>query len=133
MEKKKKQNKIHKIKRLIKLPITEFALCLCLFNAPSHCFEQVIIFNKWKGQVTDVEQEVIITNNNLLFHSSGYNNDLLVLKQWKVALNRIMPSPHGPRRRLRSSGIILYVMVPRYHVIKLIFHLKSGSKMISIQ
>jgi len=38
-----------------------------------------------EGQVTDVEQEVIITNNNLLFHFSGHNNDLLVLKQWKGA------------------------------------------------
>ena len=40
-----------------------------------------------EGQVTDVEQEVIITNNNLLLHFSGHNNDLLVLKQWKGALN----------------------------------------------
>ena len=29
--------------------------------------------------------------NNILFHLSGYRNDLLVLKQWKIALNRIMP------------------------------------------
>ena len=35
-----------------------------------------------EGQVTDEEQEVIITNNDLL----------LVLKQWKGALNWIMPS-----------------------------------------
>ena len=42
-----------------------------------------------EGQVTDVEQEIIITNNNLLFQFSGQNNDLLVLKQWKGALNRI--------------------------------------------
>ena len=42
-----------------------------------------------EGQVTDVEQEVISTNNNLLLHFSGHNNDLLVLKQWKGALNRI--------------------------------------------
>ena len=48
-----------------------------------------------EGQVTDVEQEVIITNNNLLFQFSGHNNDLLVLKQWKGALNRIMPSLLG--------------------------------------
>ena len=33
-----------------------------------------------EGQVTDVEQEVIVTNNNLLLHLSGHNNDLLVLK-----------------------------------------------------
>ena len=41
-----------------------------------------------EGQVTDVEQEVIITNNNLLFHFSDHNNDLLVLKQWKGAAPR---------------------------------------------
>ena len=48
-----------------------------------------------EGQVTDVEQEVIIINNNLLLHFSGHNNDLLVLKQRKCALNRIMPSLLG--------------------------------------
>ena len=49
-----------------------------------------------EGQVTDVEQEVIITNNNLLLvHFSEHNNDLLVLKQWKGALNRIMCSLLG--------------------------------------
>ena len=32
-------------------------------------------------QVTGVEEKVIITNNNLLFHFSGYNNDWLLLKQ----------------------------------------------------
>ena len=37
-------------------------------------------------QLNGVEQEVIITNNNLLFHFSGHN-DLVVLKQWKGALN----------------------------------------------
>ena len=34
-------------------------------------------------QVTDLEEEVIITNNNLLFQFSVHNKDLLVLKQWK--------------------------------------------------
>ena len=34
-----------------------------------------------EGQVTDMEQEVIITNNNLLLHFCGHNNGLLVLKQ----------------------------------------------------
>ena len=48
-----------------------------------------------EGQVTDMEQEVIITNNNLLLHFCGHNNDLLVLKQWKGALNRRMPSLLG--------------------------------------
>lgn len=41
------------------------------------------------------EQEVTIRNNNLLFHFSGYNNDLLVLKLWKGALNWIMPELLG--------------------------------------
>ena len=77
-----------------------------------------------EGQVTDVEQEVIITKSNLLLHFSGYNNGLLVLKQWKGALNRIMLSPLGLLknndlalrarslflRRPRSSGIILYIL-----------------------
>ena len=69
-----------------------------------------------EGQVIDMEQEVIITNNNLLLHFSGHNNDLLVVKQWKGALNRIMPELRGLLRarslflrRPRSSGIILYV------------------------
>ena len=44
-----------------------------------------------EGQVTDEDQWVIITNNSLLLHFSGHNNDLLVLKQWKGALNQIMP------------------------------------------
>lgn len=33
-------------------------LGLLLVNAPFHCFDQVVIFNKWK--VLEVEQEVII-------------------------------------------------------------------------
>ena len=39
-----------------------------------------------------MDQEVITTNKDLLFHLIGYNNDLLVLNQWKGALNRIMLS-----------------------------------------
>jgi len=42
-----------------------------------------------------VEQELIITTDNVLFHLSSHSNDLLVLKQWKGALNRIMPSLLG--------------------------------------
>ena len=38
-------------------------------------------------QVTEVEQEVIVMDNSPLFHFSGHNNDLPVLKQWKGALN----------------------------------------------
>lgn len=37
-------------------------------------------------QVTEVEQEVIVMDNSPLFHFSGLNNDLPVLKQWKGAL-----------------------------------------------
>ena len=59
-------------------------------------------FFSMEGQVTDVEQEIIITNNNLLFHFSGHNNDLLVLKQWKGALNRITPSLLGLRAQALS-------------------------------
>ena len=55
-----------------------------------------------EGQVTDVEQEIIITNNNLPFHFSGHNNNLLVLKQWKGALNRITPSLLGLRAQALS-------------------------------
>ena len=43
-------------------------------------------------QATEVDQEVFTTNNNLLCHLIGYNNDLLVLNQWKGALNRKKPS-----------------------------------------
>ena len=39
-------------------------------------------------QATEVDQGVITTNNNLLCHLIGYNNDLLVLNQWKGALIR---------------------------------------------
>ena len=33
-----------------------------------------------KEEITEVEQEDIITNNNLLFYFSGHNKDLLVPK-----------------------------------------------------
>ena len=87
-----------------------------------------------------------ITNNNLLLHFSGHNNDLLVLKQWKGPLNRIMLSPLGLLknndlalrarslfiRRPRSSGIILYLMdyaiaqtVTLYRVFRDFIHLCS--------
>ena len=55
-----------------------------MFNAPFHSFENIIIFNNWiegAGHGRQVEQTVIIRNNNPLFHFSGHNNDLLVLKQ----------------------------------------------------
>ena len=64
-----------------------------------------------------MEQEVIITNNNLLFHFRRHNNDLLVLKQWTGALNRTIPTLLGLRdrssfsRRPRISGIILNIII----------------------
>ena len=64
-----------------------------------------------EGQVTEVEQEVIITNNNPLLHFRGHNNDQLDLKQWKGPLNLIMPSLLGVlknndrARRPRSSSL----------------------------
>ena len=67
-----------------------------------------------KEQATEIKQGVIITNNNLLFHFNGHNNDLLVLKQWKGAFNRIMASlisllPLLCKKALGSS-IILYIL-----------------------
>ena len=56
-----------------------------------------------------MEQEVIVRNNNLLFHFSGHNNDLLVLKQWKGALNSCAARSVIILRRPRSEGIILDV------------------------
>jgi len=43
-------------------------------------------------QATEVDQEVITTNKDLLFLLIGYNNDLLVLNQWKGVINQIKPS-----------------------------------------
>ena len=56
-----------------------------------------------------MEQGVIIRNNNLLFHFSGHNNDLLVLKQWKGALNSCAARSVIILRRPRNEGIILHV------------------------
>ena len=57
-----------------------YFFCL-IINAPFHCFEQVIIFKTPREeQVTVVEQEVIITNNNLLSHFSGDNSGCLYTK-----------------------------------------------------
>lgn len=68
-----------------------------------------------EGQVTDVEQEVIITNYNLLLHFSGHNNDLLVLKQRNGASPRPYKNNDFALRarsfflRSRTSGIILHI------------------------
>ena len=48
-----------------------------------HCFEQVIILDKFWEQVAEVKQKIIIRNNNLLFQFSDHNNNLLVLNLWK--------------------------------------------------
>ena len=39
-----------------------------------------------------MKQEAVFFEKYLLFHLSGYNNDQLVLKQWKGALNRLRSS-----------------------------------------
>ena len=68
-----------------------------------------------EGQVTDAEQEVIITNYNLLLHFSGHNNDLLVLKQRNGASPRPYKNNDLALRarsfflRSRTSGIILHI------------------------
>ena len=85
-------------------------MCLAvkkISHAWNHAFLLLAIVLAWKWQLPEgIYQktnlngraghwggsEVITTNNNLLFHFIGYNNDLLVLNQWKGALNRIMPS-----------------------------------------
>ena len=68
------------------------------------------------------EQEVIIKNNDLLFHFTDHGNDLLVLKHWKGAFNRIVSLllSHLKNndlalltqslflKRPRSSDVILY-------------------------
>ena len=68
-----------------------------------------------EGQVTDVEQEVIITNYNLLLHFSGHNNDLLVLKQrngaspWPYKNNDLALRARSFFLRSGTSGIILHI------------------------
>ena len=56
-------------------------------------------------QLNGVEQEVIITNNNLLLHFSGHN-DLLVLPSQNNDLG--LRDPSFFLRRPWNSGIILY-------------------------
>ena len=67
-----------------------------------------------KEQANEIEQGVIITNNNLLFHFNGHNNDLLVLKQLKGAFNRKMTSLFSPLlllcKKASGSSIILYIL-----------------------
>ena len=42
---------------------------------------QRLLNDEGAGHGRQVEQKVIIRSNNLLFHFSGHNNDLVVLKQ----------------------------------------------------
>ena len=49
-----------------------------------------------EGQVTDMEQEVITTNNNLLLHFSGHSNGPMVLKQC-CALGHYFKEGRGAR------------------------------------
>ena len=88
-----------------------------------------------EGQVTDVEQEVIITNNNLLLHFSCHNNNLLVVKQWKGALNRITPSLLGLLKNndlaLRANARPLSLRMPQSTGINLIF--KEGNLVMCLQ
>ena len=60
-----------------------------MLNAPFHCFEQIIIFSKWKGRSLTRNRRSLLPTAG---HFSDHNDDLLVLKQWKGALNRIMSS-----------------------------------------
>ena len=65
-----------------------------------------------EGQVSDVEQEVIITNYNLLLHFSGHNNDLLVLKQ----RNGASPRPYKNNDlALRARSFFFEVSDLRHH------------------
>ena len=68
-------------------------------------------------QATEVKQGVIITNKNLQFHFKGHNNDLLVLKQWKGAFNRIMPS--------LSAFCNCFVRRPRAQALSCIYYIAS--------
>ena len=67
-----------------------------------------------KEQAIEIKQGVIKTNNNLLFHFNGHNNDLLVLKQLKGAFNRIMTSLFSLLpllcKKASGSSIILYIL-----------------------
>ena len=65
-----------------------------------------------------MEQEIIITNNNLLFHFSGHNNDLLVLKQWKRALNRITPSLLGLRAQALAYIYRVFTIDPKIILVR---------------
>ena len=64
-------------------------------SAPFQCSERVILFNKWKSTSLSLRWnrrsllQMITYSSHFL---SGHNSDFLVLKQWKSAWNRIMPS-----------------------------------------
>ena len=73
--------------------ITLFSFLRSLFRKNGR-FPKVFLKKQtqMEEQATEVDPEVITTNDNLLCHLIGYNNDLLVLNQWKGALNRKKPS-----------------------------------------
>ena len=73
--------------------ITLFSFLRSLFRKNDR-FSKVFLEKQtqMEEQATEVDQEVITTNDKLLCHLIGYNNDLLVLNQWKGALNRKKPS-----------------------------------------
>ena len=67
-------------------------------------------------QATELKQGVIITNKNLQFHFKGHNNDLLVLKQWKGAFNRIMNSLFSLLLPLEGLGLKHYPVYITLHL-----------------
>ena len=65
-----------------------------------------------------MEEQVFIVaggleNNDLLFHFSDHDNDLLAQKQWKGALNWIMPSLHLKNNDLALCARSLFLRRPR--------------------
>ena len=71
-------------------------------HAIFHCFEQVVILNKFQEQVVEVEQKIIIRNNKLLFQFSDHNNNLLFKNYGKVRARSLFLI------RSRGSSIKLY-------------------------
>lgn len=51
-----------------------------------------------KEEITEVEQEDIITNNNLLFYFSGHNNDLLVPKTMESCILKTKQTKTNPSK-----------------------------------
>ena len=78
-----------------------------------------------KEKITEVEQEDIITNNNLLLYFSGHNNDLLVPKTMESCIlktktkkqkkqtkaQKINPNENKKKKRIKA----LLLNLPRRH------------------